>query len=219
MSDNTTHLTLPYVANKQAQRHIFHDEAMRILDALVMLSVIDRDLTAPPGSPAEGDRYLVKATGTGAFAGKDNRIAHFSDGGWFFYAPSKGWLCHVADEGALLAWDGSAWQPALSVIAGLTAIQNLPLLGVGTAADATNPLSAKLNNALWTAKTVAEGGDGNLRYKLSKESAAKTLSFLLQDNFSGRAEIGLTGDDDFHLKVSADGSTWTEFDERQPLDR
>jgi len=40
--------------------------------------------------------------------------------------------------------------------------------------------------------TPAEGGDGNLRYKLSKESASKTLSFLLQDNFSGRAEIGLT---------------------------
>ena len=59
-------------------------------------------------------------------------------------------------------------------------------------------------------KTVAEGGDGNLRYKLSKESAAKTLSLLMQTNFSGRAEIGLTGDDDLHVKVSADGSTWFE---------
>ena len=60
------------------------------------------------------------------------------------------------------------------------------------------------------AKTVAEGGDGDLRYKLSKESAAKTLSLLFQDNFSGRAEIGLTGDDDFHFKISPDGSTWTD---------
>jgi hypothetical protein len=49
-----------------------------------------------------------------------------------------------------------------------------------------------------------------LRYKLSKESASKTLSFLFQDNFSGRAEIGLTGDDDFHFKVSADGSSWLD---------
>ena len=56
-------------------------------------------------------------------------------------------------------------------------------------------------------QTMAEGGDGNLRYKLSKESASKTLSLLFQDNFSGRAEVGLTGDDDFHLKVSADGSS------------
>jgi hypothetical protein len=57
---------------------------------------------------------------------------------------------------------------------------------------------------------VAEGGDGHLRYKLSKESAAKTLSLLFQDNFSGRAEVGLTGDDDFHFKVSPDGSSWLE---------
>ena|ERR1041385_8662813 len=45
---------------------------------------------------------------------------------------------------------------------------------------------------------------------MSKESAAKTLSLLLQDNFSGRAEVGLTGDDDFHFKVSADGSSWLD---------
>jgi hypothetical protein len=57
---------------------------------------------------------------------------------------------------------------------------------------------------------VAEGGDGDLRYKLSKESAAKTLSLLFQDNFSGRAEIGLTGDDDFHFKTSPDGSAWND---------
>lgn len=77
-------------------------------------------------------------------------------------------------------------------------------------ADVTNPLSAKLNNALWVAQTVVEGGSGDLRYVLSKEGAGNTLSLLLQDNFSGRAEIGLCGDDDFHFKVSADGSTWME---------
>lgn len=87
---------------------------------------------------------------------------------------------------------------------------NLALLGVGTTADATNPLAAKLNNALFAAKTVAEGGDGHLRYKLSKESAGKTLSFLFQDNYSGRAEIGLTGDDCFHFKISPDGVTWSD---------
>ena len=104
-------------------------------------------------------------------------------------------------------WNGTAWG---DFFAAVTALQNLTLLGVGTTADTTNPLSAKLNNTLFVAKTVAEGGDGNLRYKLSKESAAKTLSFLFQDNYSGRAEIGLTGDDDFHFKVSPDGSTWLD---------
>jgi hypothetical protein len=31
---------------------------------------------------------------------------------------------------------------------------------------------------------------------------------LFQNGFSGRAEIGLAGDDDFHFKVSPDGSAW-----------
>ena len=206
---DTPHLGLPIVEAAQAQKHVTHNEALTILDALVMLAVLDRDLSAPPASPAAGDRYLVKSPGTGGFAGKSNQIAHYADGAWFFYPPQVGWTCYVQDDAVLLAWDGTAWQPALQIFGGGTA-QNLSLLGVGTTADATNPLSAKLNNALWTAKTVAEGGDGHLRYKLSKESAAKTLSFLFQDNFSGRAEIGLTGDDDFHFKVSADGTTWLD---------
>ena len=104
-------------------------------------------------------------------------------------------------------WNGTAWGDFFSTV---TSVQNLNLLGVGTTADAANPLSAKLNNALFAAKTVGEGGDGNLRYKLNKESASKTLSLLFQDNWSGRAEIGLIGDDDFHFKVSPDGAGFLE---------
>jgi hypothetical protein len=207
---DTIHLGLPYIESAQAQKHVTHNEALRVLDALVMLSVLDRDLSSPPPAPAEGDRYLVKSPGADAFAGMDDRIAHFVDGGWTFHAPSAGWLCYVADESVLVAWDGDSWEQIVGGGGGgeITELQNLDLLGVGTIADATNPFSAKLNNALWTALTDAEGGDGNLRYKMSKESAADTLSLLMQTNFSARAEIGLTGDDDLHVKVSPDGSTW-----------
>jgi hypothetical protein len=92
----------------------------------------------------------------------------------------------------------------------ITNLQNLTLLGVGTTADATNPFSTKLNNILHAAKTVAEGATGNIQVKLSKESAAKTASHLFQTNFSGRAELGLSGDDNFHVKTSADGAAWVE---------
>jgi hypothetical protein len=206
---DTSNLGLPVIAAAQAQKHVTHNEALRILDTLVQLAVLDRDLNAPPGSPVEGQRWIVKASPapTGGWAGHGNQIAAWQDGGWQFSVPKTGWVAYVVDEGTLVTWNGTAWG---DFFAAVTTIQNLALLGVGTTADATNPFSAKLNNALWVAKTVAEGGDGNLRYKLSKESAAKTLSYLFQDNFSGRAEIGLTGDDDFHVKVSADGSTWRD---------
>ncbi len=207
--DNTPLLSLPLLANKQALQTTFHDEALKALDALVMLSVIDRDLSSPPASPAEGDRYIVKAPGSGDDAWEDDNVVVFVDGHWKAHLPQPGWTCYVQDEAALIAWDGTDWQPALDVLGG-GAANNLALLGVGTTADTTNPFSAKLNNALWAARTIAEGGDGDLRCKMSKASAADTLSILLQDNFSGRAEIGLTGDDDLHFKTSADGSAWID---------
>ena len=207
---DTANLGLPVIEAAQAQKHVTHNEALRILDALVQLAVLDRDLTAPPGAPNEGERWIVAAAATGDWAGHDDDVAAWQDGAWQFSTPKTGWLAYAVDEAMLLAWDGAAWGAALDFLGGSSELQNVTLLGVGTTADSTNPFSAKLNNALWVAETAAEGGSGDLRYKLSKEAAANTLSFLLQDNFSGRAEIGLTGDDDFHCKVSADGSSWTD---------
>jgi hypothetical protein len=204
----TPNLALPEIIAAQAQKHVTHNEALRALDALVQLAVLDRDLTAPPASPNEGDRWLVAAGAGDDWLGHDAEIAAWQDGGWTFYTPNTGWVAYVIDESLLVAWDGAAWQPALDLLG--SAAQNMALLGVGTTADTVNPFSAKLNNALWVAKAVAEGGDGTLRYKLSKESADKTLSLLFQSNFSGCAELGLTGDDDFHVKVSADGTTWRD---------
>jgi hypothetical protein len=206
---DTVNLGLPCIEGNQAQKHVTHNEALRILDTLVQLAVLDRDIAAPPGSPVEGERWIVRASATGAWAGHDNEIAAWQDGAWQFSPPRTGWLAYAVDECVLLAWDGGAWVSAIDALTP-TVLNNMTLLGVGTSADATNPFSTKLNSTLFTAKTEADGGDGNLRYKLNKENAAKTLSLLFQDNFSGRAEIGLTGDDDFHFKVSPDGTAWTD---------
>jgi hypothetical protein len=203
----TANLALPELAAAQAQKHVTVNEALRSLDALVQLAVLDRDLAAPPGTPAEGQRWLVAASPSGDWAGHADEIAVWQDDGWDFYTPQIGWLAYVADEGALLAWTGNGWVDA---IAALTSLNNMTLLGVGTAADATNPFSARLNNILWVARALAEGGDGDLRWKMSKEGASNTLSMLFQTGFSGRAELGLTGDDDFHIKVSPNGSSWLD---------
>ena len=171
---DTANLALPCIEGSQAQKHVTHNEALRVLDTLVQLAVLDRDLTTPPGSPAEGQRWIVKAGATGAWASHVNAIAAWQDGVWQFATPRIGWLAYIVDESALVTWNGSAWVAAIEALTP-TALNNMTLLGVCTTADTTNPVSAKLNNALFTAKTVAEGGDGNLRYKLSKESAAKSI--------------------------------------------
>ena len=57
---DTANLGLPCIEAAQAQKHVTHNEALRMLDTLVQLAVLDRDLTAPPGSPSEGQRWIVK---------------------------------------------------------------------------------------------------------------------------------------------------------------
>ena len=205
MTDTTPNLALPELIAAQAQKHVTVNEALRALDALVQLAVLDRNLTSPPGEPAEGARWLVAAGASGDWSGHDDDIAAWQDGGWSFYPPQIGWLAYVVDEGALIAWIGSGWADAIFTPASLN---DMALLGVGTTADSTNPFSAKLNNALWTALYSADGGDGDLRYKLNKETPANVLSLLMQSNYAGRAEIGLIGDDDLQIKVSPDGSSW-----------
>ena len=109
MSDATTHLLLPYILAAQAQKHVTHNEALRLLDGLVQLSALDRDLTAPPGSPSDGDRYIVASGATGDWAGWDLNVALFTDGAWLRLPPRTGWRAWVEDEGLLLVYDGSGW--------------------------------------------------------------------------------------------------------------
>ena len=203
MSDTTTNLLLPYLLASQAQKHVTHNEALRLLDAMVQLAVLDRDLSAPPGSPADGDRYIVGSGTTGAWAGWDGSVAYWVDGAWMRLVPRPGWQAWVEDENLLLLFDGSAWSAPLP-----SALQSLSRLGIGTTADAGNPFAAKLNVALWTAKTVAEGGTGDLFYTMNKEAAGDDLGLTLQTGFVTKALLGVFGSDRFRLAVSADGSSF-----------
>ena len=87
MSDTTTHLGLPYLLAAQAQKHVTHNEALRLLDAMVQLSVLDRTRTAPPASPVDGNRHLVDSGATGLWAGWDLNIAFWVDGAWIRLVP------------------------------------------------------------------------------------------------------------------------------------
>jgi hypothetical protein len=200
MTDTTPRSGLPLLAAAQAQKHVTHNEALLQLDALGCARVLDRDLTAPPGSPADGDTYLIHATATGDWTGQDGRIAFAIDGGWRFYDPFAGLMAYVTDETKLIVFDGTAWDDFVSLLS----LENIPMLGVNTTADATNKLAVKSSALLFD--NIGNG----VQAKLNKHAASDTASLLYQTNYSGRAEFGLTGDDNFHCKVSPDGSSWTD---------
>lgn len=122
----SANLDLPYLMPSQAQKHITHNEALARLDALVQLSVLDRDLAAPPVSPASGERYIVAAGATGAWAGWDLSVAVFSEGAWMRLMPRDGWTAWIADEAALVVWDGSAWQRIAGPVLSSHTVATLP---------------------------------------------------------------------------------------------
>lgn len=202
--DATPNLDLPYIMGAQAQKHVTHNEAIRKLDALVQLTVLDRDLTEPPVSPSNGDRYIVAAGGSDAWADHDLEIAAFQDGAWAFYPPAEGWIAWLADESALVAWSGAAWVDA----GGVASVNPTSLVGVNTTADSTNRLAVKSDAVLFSHDDVTPG-TGDHRTILNKSATAKTASLVLQSNWSGRAEVGLLGNDDLAFKVSSNGATFT----------
>lgn len=205
--DTTNRLGLPYLAAAQSQKHVTHNEALRALDPLVQIGVLAADAASPPAAPAEGDCYIVGPSPTGAFAGRAGQLAAYDDGSWRFTAPRAGWVAFAAQSGTLLLHDGTGWRDVASVVRRLT---NLTGLGIGTQPDAVNLFSASLNAALFAARSPVDGGTGDIRLTLNRSAAARTASLLFQSAWSGRAEMGLAGDDMFRVRTSADGTAWRD---------
>jgi hypothetical protein len=134
----------------QSQKHVTANEAFLRLDALLQLNVISGSVTTPPGSPAEGDKYIVPTGATGAWSGQTNKVALRMSGGWVFFTPRTGWLGWNAALGAFVSWDGTTWA-TLSLSGG----------GGGGVADnsVTNAKLADIATARIKGRTTAGTGD------------------------------------------------------------
>ncbi|MCM2290996.1 DUF2793 domain-containing protein [Allorhizobium sp. BGMRC 0089] len=197
MSDTTPKLSLPYILPSQAQKHVTHNEALQVLDAVTQL-VLAETLTAPPASAVDGACYGVLSGATGEWVNQDGKIAVYQDGAWAYLKPLTGWRAYLASSGKFLVFDGSRWSDLPLPAEGL-----FSTLGVNASPDSTNRFSVSSDAALFN-----HAGNG-CQLKLNKSAVTDTASLLYQTNWSGRAEIGLSGSDSLGIKVSGDGSNWT----------
>lgn len=101
-------LSIVEIVESQASKYVTHNTALRQLEGQ-LIRALDRDLTAPPGSPANGDTYIVATGGSGAWAGKDKYIAHWFGGAWSTYAPKEGHRLWLNDEDIEVVYDGTNW--------------------------------------------------------------------------------------------------------------
>lgn len=200
MSDSVN-LGITYLEAAQAQKHVTVNAALSRLDGLVQLAVLSRVLAVPPATPLDGDRYLVPAAATGAWAGQAGKLALRLEGVWVFATPREGWTLWVNDEDVLLSFNGTAW-----VAGGVpSTLQNMQMVGVNATADAANKFVVSSAATLFN-----HVGNGH-QVKLNKNAGTDTASLLWQTGFSGRAEIGTSGDDALHVKVSVNGASFTEM--------
>jgi Protein of unknown function (DUF2793)/Peptidase_G2, IMC autoproteolytic cleavage domain len=194
MSDLSPILSLPYLLPSQAQKHVTHNEALQLLDALVQLRVIAFDAETPPLDPSPGASYALGDTPTAAWSGWSQHLAIWQGEGWLFVMPLPGWRAWGEDTEELRVWQGSSWELPPSET------QNLDHIGINSSADASNRLTIAADASLFT-----HDGAGH-QMKLNKSASGQTAALLFQSNWNGRAELGLLGSNDCSIKTSSGGS-------------
>jgi len=168
-------------------------------------SVLDKDLATPPGSPSTGDRYIVAASGTGAWSGHDNDIAEWNGSSWDFTTKDEGMAAWVEDEDKLYVYNGSAW-----VQFGSTISHNNTTGKQGGAANEYYHLSLSDYDALVTnrAETIEDiVGD------MVSGNTETNISVTYSDNGGNRGKLNFvvnTADDAGTLGVATYDST--DFD-------
>lgn len=145
MTDTSARFSLPFILPGQAQKEVYHNEALAALDAALHPCVEAAPLATPPADPETGQSWIVGAGATGAWSGFEDSLACWTASGWRFVAPIPGMLAWNIDIGCWLHWSGTAWSggelPAAAlVIAGEQVVgprlDTVPSPSGGTTIDA-----------------------------------------------------------------------------------
>ena len=132
---NSPTLGLTMMSASQAQKEVVFNEFLIAMDALFRGVVLSSTLNVPPGSPAEGDAYIVGPSPSGAWSGQALNIAFYFNGWQFVTAKNQ---MRLYDQGTTVwrvyhalttSWDA---EPAsvVSVLNDLTNVQGTPSDGM-----------------------------------------------------------------------------------------
>ena len=86
----TDRLNLPLIEPGQAQKELFHNEALLLLDAVVGASVVAVAVNVPPAAPEAGEAWIVGPAPVGAWQGRAGALASWTTGGWRFVRAREG---------------------------------------------------------------------------------------------------------------------------------
>lgn len=110
MANASTRFALPFIQPGQAQKELFHNEALARVDTALHPVVDAMNLTEPPEDPALGAAWIVASDSLAEWAGHGDDIAVWTSGGWRFLSPVPGMSVWLRPAMAWIWYDGVAWR-------------------------------------------------------------------------------------------------------------
>ena len=108
----TGRFNLPLLFAAQAQKEVYVNEALAIVDSLLHCA-IEGIAATPPTTPVSGSNWLVATGGSGVWAGQDGQIASYQEGNWIFIAPRDGVSVLNRATGQQIHYYGGWQTPAI----------------------------------------------------------------------------------------------------------
>lgn len=108
--DSTQRLSLPFIVPGQAQKELYHNEALQMLDTIVAAAVEQPPGNDPPNPPVVATSFIVGTSPTGDWSGNANAIATYTSAGWRFAAPVEGMVVWIRSASLFANYEGGTWQ-------------------------------------------------------------------------------------------------------------
>lgn len=186
---STPNLSIPYVPEGTLDPAAGLNLALNFIDAVLQSAVISMDLTAPPGSPSDGDLYIVGFSATGAWAGHDRDLARYvaeGDSWQFFEAGVEVFYVLNRDDGGFYKFVDGSPVANWTLAAGLSdAPSDGNAYGRKDGAWEQVPDVAAMGNA-----TVLTEGDESVAFPNSRQLLVDA-TLVADDTVAGERTLGV----------------------------
>ncbi|MEP6827910.1 MAG: DUF2793 domain-containing protein [Aestuariivirga sp.] len=184
-------------------------------------TVVNQTTNAPPGSPADGDAYIIGPTPTGVWATFARSIAEYESGAWVIYTPYNGALVYDASLKSSVKYD-SGTATWVSLFSGYAAISD-----VFTAAEQNSGATIIANagtNYAYSATTAPTLSNVNDPDAVTLNYTAKVTGAVIEVQYEAVLIPRQGGTQTYQLEIVAalfvDGasaaSDWTSVFQTEP---
>lgn len=110
MTDQSPRWAFALLQPGQAQKELFHNEAIVAIDLITQAVVLGVGIDVPPTDPAIGGCWIVGDAPTGAWAAHAGALAGWTEGGWRFVTPREGMQVWVASQSVPARFSATGWR-------------------------------------------------------------------------------------------------------------